>query len=294
MILLVDSDHHVHDLEWNDTGKWSNFDLTSFSGGVPVASGGALTSFLDTIWPDRLILYVGSDQNVHDLVWSNNGAWHNFDLTAFTGGVPVASGGALTSFLDTIWPDRLILYVGSDQHVHDLEWSNNGAWHNFDLTALTGGVPVASGGALTSFLDTIWPDRLIFYVGSDQHVHDLEWSNNGAWHNFDLTALTGGVPVASGGALTSFLDTIWPDRLIFYVGSDQHVHDLEWNNNGAWHNFDLTALSGGVPVAPGGALTSFLDRNWPDRLIFYIGSDQHVHDLEWNNSGSWNSFDISR
>ncbi len=208
----------------------------------------------------------------------------------------VARNGALTGFLDTMNPDRMVFYVGSDQHVHDLEWSNNGAgWQTFDLSVLTGGVNVANGGSLTSFLDTMNPDRMVFYVGSDQHVHDLEWSNNGAgWHNFDLSTLTGGVAVANGGSLTSFLDTMNPSRMIFYVGSDQHVHDLEWSNNGAgWHNFDLSALTGGVNVANGGSLTSFLDTMNPDRMVFYVGSDQRVHDLEWSNNGTgWHTFRI--
>src|SRR4029077_10585971 len=215
-----------------------------------------------------------------------------------TNGVAVANGGGLTSFFNTLNPALLVIYVGTDQHVHDLQWSNNGqGWHNFDLTALSGGIAVANGGALTSFLDTISASELILYVGTDQHVHDLEWANNGqGWHNFDLTASSGGMAVATGGTLTSFLDTLSPDRLIAYVGTDQHVRDLEWTNNGqGWHSFDLTGLSGGATVITRGSLTSFLDTLSPDRLIFFVAPDQHVHDLEWTNNGQgWHSFDLGR
>jgi thermitase len=298
VVAYVGSDQHVHDLEWANNGQgWHTFDLTALTAGVAVASGGAITSHLDKAYSGRFIFYVGSDQHVHDLQW-NGQNWGNFDLTALTNGVAVANGGALTSFVNTINPADLVLYVGSDQHVHDLQWSNNGqGWQNFDLTTLTHGTVVANGGALTSFLDTISGSQLILYVGSDQHVHDLEWANNGqGWQNFDLNALTGGLAVATGGTLTSFLDTLSPDRLIAYVGTDQHVHDLEWTNNGqGWHSLDLTGLSGGATVITRGSLTSFLDTLSPDRLIFYVSSDQHVHDLEWTNNGQgWHSFDLGR
>lgn len=299
LVLYVGTDQHVHDLEWSNNGQgWHNFDLTTLAGGATVVSNGGLSSFSDTpLSTSRFVFYIGRDLHVYALQWSNNGqGWQNFDLIGLAGGPTVAATG-ISSFVDTSTATRLVLYVGSDQHVHDLEWSNNGqGWQNFDLTALTGGVVVASGGALASFMDTLNAARFVLYVGSDHHVHDLQWSNNGqGWQHFDLTALAGGPLVASsGGALTAFVDTLNPADLVLYIGSDSHVHDLEWSNNGqGWHNFDLSALAGGVSVGNVGSLTSFLDTINPARLIIFEGSDAHVHDLEWSNNGQgWHNFDI--
>ncbi len=101
---------------------------------------------------------------------------------------------------------------------------------------------------------------------------------------------------AAGSALVGFA---WPGdntEHVFYLGADNHLHEL-WSKQGtgAWNHDDVTVSAAGAPnAAAGGALTGFV---WPGdntEHVFYLGADNHVHEL-WlkQGTGAWNHDDVS-
>ena len=95
-------------------------------------------------------------------------------------------------------------------------------------------VAPAAGGALTSFADSYGEHA--YYIGADQHVHQLYFDNK-TWVDQDLTAATKGPEAANGSALSSFDDSYGEHA--YYIGADQHVHQLYFS--GTWVDQDLTA-----------------------------------------------------
>lgn len=136
-----------------------------------------------------------------------------------------------------------VFYIGPELHVHELVWGG-GQWFHNDLNAQWGGASAASGSKLTGFVFTPPGSSVgmdVFYLGADQHVHLLQWSNN-TWIPSDLNTAAGGAPLAaSGSALTGFVFTPTgsADQMhVFYFGADQHVHELLFANS--WSHNDLT------------------------------------------------------
>ena len=200
-----------------------------------------------------------------------------------------AFGSSLVSEFNPISNAVEVNYIATDQHVHQL-WFN-GAWHVTDLTTDTGAPNVAAGSALVSEFNPIANPNTVElnYIGTDQHVHQF-WFN-GTWHVGDLTAATGAPNVAAGSALASQFNSLENTAEVYYIGTDQHVHQF-WIN-GTWHAGDLTAATGASNVAAGSALASAFNpiANPHTVEVNYIGTDQHVHQFWFN--GTWHVGDLT-
>jgi hypothetical protein len=131
--------------------------------------------------------------------------------------------------------------VGTDQHVYQLIWNPNSGWAAYDISALAGAPLAAVGpGALTCFIDAVNNAPEVYYVGTDQHVHQLIWAPFTGWNHNDITAATGAPNVTSSGGITGLFDSINNFLEIYYVATDQHVHQLLWSSSTSWENNDIT------------------------------------------------------
>ena len=281
---------HVHQWLFN-SNSWAEQDVTKQAAPLPpettvpaAANGTALSNFVDTYGVHAL--YIGADGNVnhvHQLYLT----WGDQDLTA---NVQVELGCGLSSFVDGSG-NAHVFYITSDNHVHQLAFSN-GAWTDLDLTKTANSSTMATPeSALASFGDTYGYHA--FYIGADGHVHQL-YFDNVQWVDQDLTkqatpiAPETKVPSAGNGTgLSSFVDNYGEHA--FYVGSDQHVHHMNYAGKN-WTDQDLTLQTNGPQAASGSALTSFGD-GYGDH-IFYIGADQHIHQLYFDNS-TWVDQDLT-
>ncbi len=281
------ADQHIHEL-YIDSGAWHDLDLTATTGGPKVPAGASVASLIDTIGNVIRVSYAAVDQHVHQL-YIDAGAWHDYDLTAASGGPNVAPGTVIANLIDTIQNALRISYAGTDQHMHQLYlWG--GAWHDYDLTAAAGGPKLALGSAIANLVDTTQNVFRISYTGADQHIHQFYiWQ--GGWHDFDLTAATGAPTVATGSAIANLVDTTQNALRISYTGADQHVHQFYiWA--GAWHDFDLTGATAGPKIAAGGSIANLLDTTQSILRIDYAAADQHVHEF-YISGGAWHDFDLT-
>jgi hypothetical protein len=86
------------------------------------------------------------------------------------------------------------VYVGGDGHIYQPWVDVPGTFAGEDIMAETGATPVALGqdddalSSITGYFDGV--NDHVFYIGVDQHVHELYMSNEywgGAWSPNDLT-----------------------------------------------------------------------------------------------------------
>lgn len=282
------ADQHVHEFSIVK-GAWQDRDLTAAGGAPNIATGASVSSFFDTIQNVLRLNYAAADQHVHQLYTSGNNIWSDFDLTAAVNGPRVLPAIALSGVVDTTQNLLRINYAGVDHHVHQF-YIANGAWHDFDLTAVTGAQNIAVSGSIASFVDTVQKLLRINYIGLDQHIHQFSIAG-GAWHDLDLTAAASAPLVASGSSLANFADTVGNVPRINYTAVDQHIHEF-YMAGGAWHDFDLTAATAGPKVAANTPIDNGIDPFEGRLRINYTGLDQHIHEFYIAN-GAWHDFDLT-
>jgi hypothetical protein len=147
-----------------------------------------------------------------------------------------ASGSALAGtseigFLNQSNPS--VYFLGTNNHVYVYQPGfrfNQGfikyVWDYDDLTSLAGTKVAANGSALASGDNA----TDIYYIGSDNHVYEILYTNK--WVTRDLTLLAGAKVAAIGSALISIYDSC------YYLGSNNHVYKINFEGCS-----DITSLA---------------------------------------------------
>jgi len=259
--------------------------------GVPAAAAGsALAGYI--LGTTQYVSYLGNDNHVHELWWDGT-SWHHNDLTlAVTGGPApnAAAGSALAG--SVVGSTQHVIYLETDNHVHELWWDGTN-WHHNDLTLAVIGGPApnaVAGSALAAYVLGAAYD--VIYQGADNHVHELWWDGTN-WHHDDLTLAVVGGPApnaAAGSALAGYILGTAPH--VIYRGTDNHVRELWWDGAN-WNLNDLTLAVIGGPApnaAPGSALAGYVLGT--TQHVIYLGTDNHVRELWWDGT-NWNHNDLT-
>jgi protein involved in polysaccharide export with SLBB domain len=253
---------------------------------LPIA-GTALTGFpLND--NSQHVFFIGTDKYVHELDIAVGGIWADNDLTTLAGAVPPTPTSALAGFPlgPALGPNtKHVFFIGTDNHVYELYFTAGTGWVYNDLTSLARAVPPTPTSALAGH--SLGDDsKHVFFIGTDNHVHELFIAGGGRWDDNDLTTLAGvgAKPPTPASALTSY--RLGDDsQHVFFIGTDNHVHELFIAGAG-WHDNDLTALAGAVAPAAASALTGYRLVGDDSLHVFFIGTDNHVHELFFA-GGSW-------
>jgi hypothetical protein len=288
---FISSDNHVHEVAWVGT-YWNTTDLTSVATGAapPAIDDSALTSHDDN---GSRVYFISSDNHVHEVAWVGT-YWNTTDLTSITGAPPAIAGSALTSHNTSVGPaggGSRVCFISSDNHVHEFEWVGD-TWITGDLTSATNAPPAIAGSALHSH-DVPGSGSGVYFISSDNHVHELAWTGT-AWNTTDLTSVATGAapPAISGSALHSH---DYNGSRVYFISSDDHVHELAWIGN-TWNTTDLTSGAGAPSAISGSALHSHNTSVGPPAggasRAYFISGDNHVHELAWTGS-TWNTTDLS-
>jgi hypothetical protein len=291
-VVFTAGDLHIHELWWDING-WHHNDLTTATGS-PI-SAGLPAAYIFAAQGTQHVFYWGeNDGHLHELWWDING-WHHNDLTTATGAPAPADLPTAYFFLGQ--GTQHVNYLGGDSHINELWWDLNG-WHHNDLTAATGApLPGPRGGVNpagtpTGYAFTAQGTQHVVYRGDDSHIYELWWDFHG-WHYNDLTTAAGaplaGQDGAGGGDPTGYIFDAQGTQHVFYVGSDQHIHELWWDING-WHHNDLTAATS-APLAYG-HLTGYVFAAQSTQHVFYQDTGGLIHELWWDITG-WHYNDIS-
>jgi hypothetical protein len=299
-VVYLSSDAHIHTLFAPSGSGWTDVDLNIKDPFIPLPTfGTAFTSFVD-YYHYVHVFYLENTSQICELVItgisSSGFTGGEFVPTSIPGAPAAAAGSALTAFVDPTSGSSNIIHVfyeGTNGHVYEFYHSGPGyppPTVTFDdPTHLAGAPAAASGSALTSFIDG--GVMHVFYLGTDNHVHELYWTGGTAWHKDDPTSLAGAPVATSGSALTSFVAS--GVMHVFYLNS-QNVHELYWN--GSWHTDDPTSQAGAPLDAVGSALTSFANTSGlgdTGMHVMSLGTNEHVYALHSMSSPAWGYFDAT-
>ncbi|BCA56935.1 hypothetical protein W02_40750 [Nitrospira sp. KM1] len=197
--------------------------------------------------------------------------WHHNDLTV-AASAPPATGDPAGYMFDAQGTQHVV-YRGTDNHIHELWWDNDG-WHHNDLTAAAS-APPATGDPAGYMFDAQGTQHVV-YRGTDNHIHELWWDNDG-WHHNDLT-VAASAPPATGDPAGYMFDAQGTQHVV-YRGTDNHIHELWWDNDG-WHHNDLT-VAASAPPATGDPAGYMFDAQGTQHVV-YRGTDTHIHELWWS------------
>jgi hypothetical protein len=274
---------------WGKT--WSPNSLTSLANAQPPTVSSALVGFIDPIASTDNVFYQGTDQHVHLLTWAPAGSWTEDTRLANAPAATFAS--SLTGHMNA--QSEEVFYIGTNQHIYELwRWSKSfDGWHSTDLTQ-TAPLP-AIGSPLAGFYDANAGADAIFYVGTDQHVHELRFHAS-TWTAVDVTLASHTTPVGLGGAIAAHLNTLVNSEEVFFVNSDQTIGE-QWTFSTAtpaWNAANLfQGVAGSPPLAiPGSPLATDIDSVSSTKTdeIYYVGVDGNVHALWWlPSSGQWST-----
>ena len=285
----------------DSSGAWKATNLT-WAGAPGAASGSSIAnSFNPNDW-DTSAYYVGNDSHLHRVsCCPNNGNWGTTDITTSSwvsgssntlGSSPISIANYLTNNFD------LLFTIGTNQHVYSYQDSSpTSAWSSMDVSGYTGAPSAASGSQVaSSFNPSDWTTS-VYYVGTDQHLHNLRCCSNGNWLTTDITSATSSSgtantlsasPISIANYLTNNSDSL------FAIGTNQHIYSYgDSSPTSSWGAFDVTAYTGAPSAISGSALASSFNPNTWKTNAYYIGSDQHLHLLMCCESGNWTSLDLS-
>jgi hypothetical protein len=318
-IMYIDNnDLHVHELWSSGGGTWSLHDLTEASGAPESNNPNILTAYVFDLGEIRSlggglppviipsanstqhVDYIDANNDVHELYWTTSGllpssssGWHNNDLSkaanvSLPGPVTFGYQAGLAGYVFYSQRTQHVICNGADGHIHELWWGSDG-WHPNDLTVQAaapkpnnpGSVPV--GCAFES-----QGTQHVFYIGSDNDVHELLWDTNG-WRHNDLTAKSG---ATAGNAISSPAAYVFSAKEtlnVFYIDNNSDVHQLSSDGDGNWTDIDLTAAAG----ASAGASRGLVGYEFADgtQHVDYFGQDGDVHELSWD--GNWSDTDLT-
>ena len=115
-------------------GAWQHADLTTLAG-APRASSRFLVGYA---WPEggtKQAAYLGQDDHILELSVHVGGSWQCADLSAITGAPPAVQVTAGYSW--AAGRCKQVVFVGDDDHIHELVVEMDEQWRHVDLTALT-------------------------------------------------------------------------------------------------------------------------------------------------------------
>ncbi|MCW2650296.1 MAG: hypothetical protein JWR32_1272 [Mycobacterium sp.] len=233
------------------------------------------------------VFFIATDKFVHELDITAGAVWADNDLTTLAGAVPPTPASALAGFRLSN-DSKHVFFIGTDNHVYELYFTAGTGWVYNDLTALARAVPPTPTSALDGFRLSD-DSKHVFFIATDNHVHELFIASGGRWDDNDLTALAGAVAPAAASALAGFRLSD-DSQHVFFIGTDNHVHELFIAGAG-WVDNNLTTLAGAVPPTPISDLTGYpLSDN--SQHVFFIGTDNHVHELFIAGAG-WDDNDLT-
>jgi hypothetical protein len=286
-------DNHIHEMAIGQKGTWRDNDITR-AAGSPELESAILAGFT---WPDghtQQIAYISpmdASGHIYELVMYQDHPWSIEDIMVQAIDAPPADGFNLVGYAWKAAGTKYLVYSGRDGHLHELSTGTRGPWKHSDLTQVTGASP-AENSPLAAFAWETGKQRQVIYVSEDGHIHELMIGMDGIWKHTDLMSVVN-APLAGDAALAAYAWEAGGTKQVVYIGDDGDVYELACGQNGVWTFTDLTALTG-APLAVGSALAASAWETGRSKYVAYVGSNNHIYELQMPLQGSWEHTDLTQ
>jgi hypothetical protein len=281
---------------------YSPTDLSAASSAEPAAAGTGLVGFIDSVAGTDNVFYLGTDADVHELLWSPGAPWRSANVSAQVNpAAPLSGATALSGHIETACgaarQSQEVFYIGADRHVHELwRWSQSfDGWHETDLSTAAGAPLASSASPLASFGDPYAAADVVFYLGADGHIHELVFTcSTSMWSTTDITNESA-LPSTTNAAFAAHENTIGASRELFYVGEDSAVHELwAWSKSfDGWHPTDVSVTAGAPNAGAGTSIAIDVDPfGTATDEVYYVDTNAHLHQLYFAASG-WQAVDVT-
>lgn len=278
-VAYIGPDHHVHEFFVVVGGAWQHVDLTMVAN-APAAINRYLVGYA---WPEgnsKQVFYLGQDGHVQELTAIAGGNWQHADLNALTGAPPAVAVTAGYSW--STGRSKQVVFVGDDDHIHELSVEMDKSWQHVDLTAQTN-APTPASKYMVGYQWEAGQCKQVAYVSQDGHIHELYLEAGKRWQHADLSALT-----SAPRATDLMVGYEWPEvrtKQLAFVSEDGHIHELFLSPGHSWGHADLTTLTQ-APLATD-VLTGYA---WPQgktKQVAYVGQDGNLYELFVKPEETW-------
>lgn len=290
-VFYLGADLHIHLRYYTSASGWQQQDVTTLAGAPAAAPGSAVATFKDNSQNQQHVVFETANGHIFQLFSTGNLAgWLYQDVSAATNSSGAAVATPLVSFADSQTDIQYVAYLGLDQHVRILYWNRN--WGSVDGSAAAQTYAAANGSQITGFVEPQSHVAHVFFEDTQQHVRELYAGLYTPIYTTDLTVDAGATFPALATSVSANYDDVHAQEHLYYLGVDGHVHHLQFSYPGNhWSSQDLTLVTGSVVPAAVSNLASIADTAKGVQHVFYVGLDQHVHQIYSGNN--WAGEDIT-
>lgn len=231
------TNNHLYELTFNGS-EWDSWNLTS-TASAPRAAGDPMAYVRGSA---SVVVYRGSsDNHVHELLLTSSG-WTHRDLTALAGGRNTVSNPWGYVRHDGI---AAVVYRSSDNHVREL-YRQNGIWRHGDPSELAGsfagGLSVSAVGNPRAYRRSDGINAIVYGCLSN-FVCELAGAGASGWTLAILSGAPTNFPASIKGDPFPYVRSDGRN-VVYYRGSDDHIHELALEPSG-WAAYDVTAATSG-------------------------------------------------
>jgi hypothetical protein len=229
-------------------GAYGEGDITAASNATTASSGG-VNGFVDSNGVQRYS-FIDENQHIQEIVF-NQGVWSLVDLTNAASVLPIVTGGRIGGFATSY--DQHWIYEAADGHIYQIVLTNStNAYSSTDLTSAASAPLAGPDSGISGYVDLNGYQHFV-YVGTDQHVFQIVYSNS-TWGCGDLT-VAANAPIADiGSAVSAFVDGNGEQHYV-YVSGGQMVWQIGFYN-GTFGIDDMSQAAGAPAVGGGVAPTA--------------------------------------
>lgn len=284
-VAYIGQDHHLHEFFLSMGGGWQHADLTTLAS-APRAINRFLVGYA---WPEgnsKQVAYLGQDGHIQELSVKAGGTWQHADLNALTGAPPAVAVTA--GYTWSVGRCKQIVFVGDDDHIHELSMEIDKPWQHTDLTAQAN-APTPASKYMVAYQWEAGQCKQVAYVSQDGHIHELFLEAGKRWQHADLSILT-----SAPRATDLMVGYEWPEgrsKQIAFVSEDGHIHELFLAIGNSWAHVDLSAITQAPPAT--NVLTGYA---WPQghmKQIAYVGQDGYLYELFVEAGKTWHYTNVT-
>jgi hypothetical protein len=264
-------DSHIHDLYWS-TGV-PDYSPLSARAGAPEADSNPVGYFIPATNTHHVVYR--SDRDLHVLYWSGDldPVHYEGSLTAAADNAPKAEGDP-SAYLDTTRGTNIIVYRGTDRHIHLISWTGAETPHHEDLSGACG-APDAEGDPVAGY-SQLHDAHGVVYRAGDGRLIELYWPGNNPVQFWVPSAEA--PPAVSDPVAFNNLST--NTRHLIYRSTNDHLYELSWVPGGGTPvSVDLTLM--GLARRAVDRPAAFTVEGPNTYHVIYRSADNEIREIRW-------------